>query len=69
MNARDFDGEAAAVGIHRIPLPTPFAVGRVNSYLIDDSPLTLVDAGPNSGTSLEALHHGLRQLGRSVEDL
>ncbi len=69
MNARDLDAEAAAAGIHRIPLPTPFAVGRVNSYLIDDEPLTLVDAGPNSGTSLEALHHALGQLGRTVEEL
>ena len=69
MNSRDLDAEVAAAGIHRIPLPTPFAVGRVNSYLIDDEPLTLVDAGPNSGTSLEALHQGLRELGRTVEDL
>ena len=69
MKPRDLDAEAAAAGIHRIPLPTPFAVGRVNSYLIDDDPLTLVDAGPNSGTSLEALHQGLAGLGRTVEDL
>jgi glyoxylase-like metal-dependent hydrolase (beta-lactamase superfamily II) len=34
-------------GIHRIAIPTPFAVGRVNVYLIEDEPLTLVDAGPN----------------------
>ena len=34
-----------SAGIHRIPIPTPFAVGRVNVYLIEDEPLTLVDAG------------------------
>jgi hypothetical protein len=38
---------AAAAGIHRLAIPTPFAVGRVNVYLIEDEPLTLVDAGPN----------------------
>ncbi|MFL5845944.1 MAG: MBL fold metallo-hydrolase [Solirubrobacteraceae bacterium] len=55
--------------IHCIPVPTPFAVGRVNCYLIDDDPLTLVDAGPNSGTSLVELEAGLAAHGRRVEDL
>jgi glyoxylase-like metal-dependent hydrolase (beta-lactamase superfamily II) len=54
---------------HAIPVPTPFAVGRVNCYLIDDDPLTLVDAGPNSGTSLMALEAGLAEHGRRIEDL
>jgi glyoxylase-like metal-dependent hydrolase (beta-lactamase superfamily II) len=57
------------VAIHCIPVPTPFAVGRVNCYLIDDDPLTLVDAGPNSGTSLTELEAGLAAHGRRVEDL
>ena len=56
-------------GIHRIPVPTPFAVGRVNVYLIDDDPLTLVDAGPNSATSFDVLTSGLAALGRSLEDI
>jgi glyoxylase-like metal-dependent hydrolase (beta-lactamase superfamily II) len=56
-------------GIHRIAIPTPFAVGRVNVYLIDDDPLTLVDAGPNSATSFDELTSGLAALGRSLEDI
>ena len=48
------------VVIHRLPIPTPFRVGRVNCYLIDDDPLTLVDVGPNSGASLVALEDALR---------
>ena len=60
---------AAALGIHRLAIPTPFAVGRVNVFLIDDDPLALVDTGPNSGTSLDALERGLAELGRSVGDL
>jgi glyoxylase-like metal-dependent hydrolase (beta-lactamase superfamily II) len=60
---------AADAGIHRIAIPTPFAVGRVNVYLIQDDPLTLVDAGPNSGTSFDALQRGLEPLGRSLEDI
>lgn len=56
-------------GIHALPVPTPFAVGRVNCYLIDDDPLTLVDAGPNSGTSLTVLEAALAEHGRRIEDL
>jgi len=60
---------AAEAGIHRIAIPTPFAVGRVNVYLIEDSPLTLVDAGPNSGTSLDELERGVARLGHALEDI
>jgi glyoxylase-like metal-dependent hydrolase (beta-lactamase superfamily II) len=60
---------AAAAGIHRLAIPTPFAVGRVNVYLIEDEPLTLVDAGPNSGTSFDELQRGIEGLGRALEDI
>jgi glyoxylase-like metal-dependent hydrolase (beta-lactamase superfamily II) len=60
---------AAAAGIHRIAVPTPFAVGRVNVYLIEDEPLTLVDSGPNSGSSLDVLERSLADLGHSIADL
>ena len=56
-------------GIHRIPIPTPFAVGRVNVYLVEDEPLTLVDTGPNSATSFDELTHGLAALGHALEDI
>jgi glyoxylase-like metal-dependent hydrolase (beta-lactamase superfamily II) len=60
---------AAAAGIHRIAIPTPFAVGRVNVFLIEDDPLTLVDAGPNSGTSLDELERAVARLGHALEDI
>jgi glyoxylase-like metal-dependent hydrolase (beta-lactamase superfamily II) len=60
---------AAAEGIHAIALPTPFLVGRVNCYLIEDEPLTLVDTGPNSGTSLDELETRLAAVGHRIEDL
>jgi glyoxylase-like metal-dependent hydrolase (beta-lactamase superfamily II) len=60
---------AEAAGIHRMAIPTPFAVGRVNCYLIEDEPLTLLDAGPNSGRSLDELQRQLASLGHAVEDL
>jgi glyoxylase-like metal-dependent hydrolase (beta-lactamase superfamily II) len=52
-----------------LPVPTPFAVGRVNCYLVKDDPLTLVDTGPNSATSLTVLEAALAEHGRRVEDL
>jgi glyoxylase-like metal-dependent hydrolase (beta-lactamase superfamily II) len=56
-------------GIHRLPVPTPFAVGPINCYLLTGDPLTLVDTGPNSGTSLDFLERGLAELGVRIEDL
>jgi glyoxylase-like metal-dependent hydrolase (beta-lactamase superfamily II) len=60
---------AAAAGIQTLAVPTPFLVGRVNCYLIEDDPLTLVDTGPNSGKSLDELETGLAALGHRIEDL
>jgi len=68
-NAPDPFAAAAEAGIHRLAIPTPFAVGRVNVYLIEDDPLTLVDAGPNSGTSFDELSRGIAGLGHSLEDI
>jgi glyoxylase-like metal-dependent hydrolase (beta-lactamase superfamily II) len=60
---------AARVGIHQLSVPTPFLVGRVNCYLIEDDPVTLVDTGPNSGKSLDELERALAEYGRTIEDL
>jgi glyoxylase-like metal-dependent hydrolase (beta-lactamase superfamily II) len=61
--------QAALAGIHRLQIPTPFAVGRVNCYLIEDDPLTLVDTGPNSGKALDELGTQLGARGHSIDDL
>ena len=61
--------QAALAGIHRFAISTPFAVGRVNCYLIEDSPLTLVDTGPNSGKALDELTARLAERGHSLADL
>jgi glyoxylase-like metal-dependent hydrolase (beta-lactamase superfamily II) len=59
----------AAAGIHRLAIPTPFAVGRVNVYLLEDEPLTLVDSGPNSGSSLDELQRALERAGHTLEEI
>ena len=60
---------AAEAGIHCLAIPTPFQVGLVNCWLLDDDPLTLLDSGPNSGTALDALERALAERGHRVEDL
>jgi len=61
--------QAALAGIHCLRIPTPFAVGRVNCYLLQDDPLTLIDTGPNSGKALDELQQQLAQHGHSIDDL
>jgi glyoxylase-like metal-dependent hydrolase (beta-lactamase superfamily II) len=60
---------AADAGIHRLAIPTPFQVGRVNAYLIEDSPLTLLDSGPNSAKAMDELEQALAAHGHAVEDI
>jgi glyoxylase-like metal-dependent hydrolase (beta-lactamase superfamily II) len=60
---------AEEAGIFRLPIPTPFQVGRVNAYLIEDSPLTLIDSGPNSAKALDELEQALATRGHRVEDI
>lgn len=55
--------------IHRISVPTPFYVGPVNVYLIEEDPLTLIDAGPRDDASIDALRSGLARLGHKLSDI
>src|ERR671919_794892 len=59
----------AEAEIVTLRIPTPFQVGRVNCYLLEDEPLTLIDSGPNSGKALDELEHQLDALGHTIEDL
>ncbi len=56
-------------GIFMFEIPTPFAVGPVNCYLVEDDPLTIFDPGPNSGEAIEALVVGLRTRGYELRDI
>ena len=44
-------------------------VGRVNAYLIEDSPLTLSTPGPNSAKALDELEQALAARGHAIEDI
>ena len=41
----------------------------MNPPRFEDDPLTLIDAGPNSGKALNELERQLDSLGHSVEDI
>jgi glyoxylase-like metal-dependent hydrolase (beta-lactamase superfamily II) len=72
VSERDPDevlAEAREQGIHCLPVPTPFAVGRVNCYLIEGDPLTLIDAGPRSERSLAELESLVEATGHRLEDI
>jgi glyoxylase-like metal-dependent hydrolase (beta-lactamase superfamily II) len=56
-------------GIRVMRIPTPFQVGRVNTYLLEDDPLTLIDSGPNSGKALDELERQLDTLGHRLDDI
>ena len=57
------------LGIHLFTTPTPFPVGRVNNYLIEDSQLTLIDTGIGSDRAWEFLESGIDQAGYRVKDI
>ena len=59
----------AALTVHRIPLPTPYPVGRINTYLMPGPPVTLIDTGVRSGRSIKALEAGLESASLSISDL
>ncbi|MCB0871595.1 MAG: MBL fold metallo-hydrolase [Solirubrobacterales bacterium] len=61
--------QAREWGVHTIPVPTPFAVGRINCYLIEGDPLTLIDAGPRSEKSMQGLEAGVEAAGYRLEDI
>ena len=53
----------------KIVIPTPFAVGDVNTYLLKGDALSLVDAGVNTEQAKEALEWQLKELGYKLSDI
>lgn len=56
-------------GLHRVELSAANEMGTVNAWIVDDDPLTLVDAGTRVPGSPEALEAGFAAIGRRVEDV
>ncbi len=55
--------------IMKIELPTPFAVGDVNVYLIKGEKLTLIDVGPNTDDAWVELEKSVRDHGFMMSEI
>lgn len=69
IHNQNSNSKLIAKGIYQISIPTPFAVGPVNVYLIEGDNLTLVDAGPKSPEAWEALQAGIQNCGYDISDI
>ena len=56
-------------GVHKITIPIPFPIESVNVYLLEGSPLSLIDTGLRSEATLDALRNAFAGIGRKLEDL
>ncbi|MCX7569772.1 MBL fold metallo-hydrolase [Tumebacillus sp. DT12] len=60
----------ATKGVHGIAIPTPWLVGDVNVYVLQDGEtVTLVDTGPQTPEAEAALSAGLAEIGLTVGDI
>ena len=55
--------------IFKIEIPTPFAVGDVNAFLVKGDALTLFDAGPKTEEAYDAIKWGIRSAGYDMKDV
>ncbi len=55
--------------INKLVLPTPFAVGDVNVYLIKGDSLTLIDAGVKTEEAWESFKKQLKEIGYEPKDI
>lgn len=55
--------------IHKITMPTPYAIGDVNSFLIKEDALSIIDVGVKTKEAYELLKEGIRQAGYKLSDI
>lgn len=56
-------------GVHRVGLPAANEMGRVNAWIVDDDPLTLVDTGIGAPGAIETLEAAFADIGRRLRDV
>jgi glyoxylase-like metal-dependent hydrolase (beta-lactamase superfamily II) len=57
------------LAVYQLPVPTPYAVGPVNVYLIKNDPVTLIDVGPGTAKAGEVLKDMLSSLGVGIKEV
>ena len=56
--------------LHRLSIPTPFPVGPVNVYVVEEEDgLSLIDVGPRFDPARERLREGIAALGYRLHDV
>src|SRR3989338_11187313 len=55
--------------VYKLPISTPFPVGKINAYLIEADEPILIDTGPQSEKSLGQLEDYLSSLHMSISDI
>jgi glyoxylase-like metal-dependent hydrolase (beta-lactamase superfamily II) len=55
--------------IHRLPIRTPFPIGRINCYFVEAPVPTLIDVPPRGASFLGELQAGLKNLGYTLRDV
>jgi glyoxylase-like metal-dependent hydrolase (beta-lactamase superfamily II) len=55
--------------IHRLPIQTPFPIGRINCYFVEEPVPTLIDVPPRGASFLDELQAGLKDLGYALRDV
>lgn len=66
--SEQFEGDYE-MEVHKLVIPTPYAVGDVNAFLVKGDALTLFDAGPKTEEAYEAIKWGLRGAGYEMKDV
>lgn len=65
----DLEKGMCKMDVHKIVIPTPYAVGDVNAYLVKGEALTLFDAGPKTEEAYDAIKWGIRAAGYELKDV
>ena len=55
--------------VHRIELPTIFGMRTVNSFLVVDETVSLIDCGEDTDASFQALNDGIERSGLRIGDI
>lgn len=57
------------MSVHKIEIPTPYAVGDVNAFVVKGDALTIFDVGPKTMDAYDALKWGIRAAGYQLQDI
>lgn len=57
------------LSIYKIEIPTPYAVGDVNAFIVKGDALSIFDVGPKTMEAYDALKWGIRAAGFDMQDI